>query len=402
MRDRLKVICYMVAVNLIAGQLLAAPAETEEPKPENAVPIAKPTKTSWSSFRNGPQQRGVAETKLPKTLELLWTYETEFGVSGTAAIVGDHVYVPAIDGFLFCFERTTGKLLWKYRSIESDDPDDFAPGFKAAPLVTDQVVITGDEDGLLHAVDRKTGQKVWTFTSQAEIAGGANVTGDKVIFGSHDSHLYCVNLSDGKLVWKFQTQDRVNCAPAIADGHTFISGCDEHLRVISIDEGKQIADVPLNSFLIASPAVWDNTLYVGTYTSQVVALDWKKTEFVWKYQDGDEEFPYHSSAAITEKYLVVGGRDKELHCLDRTTGKEIWKFRTRAGIDSSPAIVDNRVYFGSSDGNLYGVDLMSGEELFKHNAGRDITAGPAIGENVLVVGAEGNRGKIYCFGKKPE
>lgn len=395
MRSRYLVICLIVSLVSFTG---GTSSRADETPPE----VTKPSKTSWSSFRNGAQQRGVAGSTLPEKLELLWTYSTEFGVFGTAAIVGSHVYVPTIDGLLLCLNRDTGSLIWKYRSIESEDPKAFAPGFKAAPLITDELAMVGDEDGVFHAVDRKTGKKVWSFASEAEIAGGANLAGDKVIFGSHDSHLYCLNLSDGKLNWKFQTQDRVNCAPAIADGHTFISGCDEHLRVISVDEGKQIADIPLNSFLIASPAVWDNILYVGTYSSEVVALDWKTTEYEWKYRNGDKEFPYHSSAAITEKHLIVGGRDKELHCVDRVTGKEIWKFRTRAGIDSSPAIVGDRVFFGSSDGNLYGVNIATGKEVFKYNAGRDITAGPAIGENVLVVGAEGNRGKIFCFGKKPE
>ncbi|MDC0273250.1 PQQ-binding-like beta-propeller repeat protein [Planctomycetaceae bacterium] len=395
MRSRYISICMITAAFLSIGEIVS---NADEKSPT----ISKPSKTSWASFRNGEQQRGVAGSKLPDKLELLWTYDTEFGVSGTSCIVGNQVYVPTIDGLLLCLNRDTGSLIWKYRSIESEDPKSFAPGFKAAPLITDQFALVGDEDGVFHAVDRNTGKKAWSFASEAEIAGGANLSGDKVIFGSHDSHLYCLNLSDGKFKWKFQTQDRVNCAPAIADGHTFISGCDEHLRVISIDEGKQIADIPLNSFLIASPALWDNILYVGTYGSEVVALDWKKTEYEWKFRDGKKEFPYHSSAAITEKYLIVGGRDKELHCLDRNTGKEIWKFPTRAGIDSSPAIVGDRVFFGSSDGNLYGVSIVSGKEVFKHNAGRDITAGPAIGENVLVVGTEGNRGKIFCFGKKLE
>lgn len=363
--------------------------------------IKKPDRTSWASFRNGPQQRGVAGSTLPQKLELLWDYETEYGVAGTAAIVGEHVYVPTLDGFLFCLNRTDGELIWKYRSIESDDPDDFAPGFKAAPLVTDQLVLVGDEDGVFHAIRRENGKQAWTpFVTDAEIAGGANPYKDKVIFGSHDSFLYCLNLADGSLAWKFQTEDRVNCAPAIADGHTFISGCDEHLRVISIEDGKQQADVPLNSFLIASPAVWDEMLYVGTYASEVVALDWKKTEFRWRHRDGDQDFPYHSSAALTEKYVILGGKDKQLHCLDRQTGEPVWSFKTRAAVDSSPAIVDERVFFGSADGNLYGVDLNTGKEVFSYAAGRDINAGPAIGENVLVVGSEGTRGKIFCFGDK--
>ena len=64
--------------------------------------LSAPSKSSWTSFRNGAQQRGVSHTTLPEKLTKLWEYPTEFGVTGTAAIVGDHVYVPILDGFLLC------------------------------------------------------------------------------------------------------------------------------------------------------------------------------------------------------------------------------------------------------------------------------------------------------------
>ncbi|HUG19558.1 MAG TPA: PQQ-binding-like beta-propeller repeat protein [Planctomycetaceae bacterium] len=377
---------------VLVGCLLTSLATCAEPV------VTAPTEASWVSFRNGPEQRGVSKSSLPEQLELLWERKTEFGVAGTAAIVGSHVYVPTIDGILFCLNRTDGQEIWSYRSVE--DPKTFAPGFKASPLVTEKLVLVGDEDGVLHALDRLTGKKVWSFQSDAEVAGGATPFGDKIVFGSYDSFLYCLNQSDGSLVWKFQTEDRINCAPAIADGHTFVSGCDEHLRIINLDSGKQVADIPLKSFLIASPALWEDQLYVGTYTGLVVAIDWKKRDFTWTFDDPDTEFPFHGSAAVTEKYVLAGSHDKKMHCLDRTSGAEKWSFPTRAQINSSPAIVGDRVFFGSNDGNLYGVNLETGKETFKQLLGRKVTAGPAIGEGVLVVGAEDNRGKIYCFGKK--
>lgn len=375
-----------------AALYAAAPVDSAEPTP--------PTKTSWASFRNGHEQRGIAGSPLPDKLELLWEYPTEFGVSGTAAIVGESVYVPTVDGYLLCLNKKDGKLVWRYRSIVSNDEDDFAPGFKASPLVTDKFVFVGDEDGVFHAVNRRDGGNAWKFRTDAEIAGGANISGEKVIFGSHDSFLYCVNASDGAVVWKFQTENRVNCAPAISGRHTFISGCDEHLRAINIDTGKQEEDIPLGSFLIASPAVVGDLLYVGTYASEVVALNWKTETFPWRFHKSNDEFPYHSSAAVTEKYVLVGGRDRQMHCLDRATGEEKWSFRCKAAIDSSPAVVGGRVFFGASDGNLYELDIESGKEVWRFTAGRDIVAGPAIGENVLVVGSDGARGKIFCFGKK--
>lgn len=360
--------------------------------------LSPPGPESWPSFRNGSAQLGVAKTKLPEPLVLKWKFPASDGVPGTAAIVGGRVYVGLLKGELVCLNLQSGEPVWSYRSIDDPDPKAFAPGFKAGCLVTTDAVYIGDEDGMFHAVDRATGRKRWTFTTQGEIAGCASPVGEHIIVGSHDSFLYCLNAADGKEVWKFQTQDRVNCSPAVVDGFTFVAGCDEHLRVIDVQTGKQRSDIPLESYLIASPAVLGDMLYVGTYASEVVAVDWKNEKIVWRYKDVSREFPYHASAAVTDKFVVVGGRDKQMHCIDRVTGRGVWTFPTRGRIDSSPAIVGERVYFGSSDRNIYGVNLADGKEVWKFNAEGEITAGIAVGEGHLVVGSEGSQGYVYCFG----
>lgn len=361
---------------------------------------APPTATSWVSFRNGHAQRGIAGSPLPARLELLWKRKTVHGVVATAAIVGNHVYVPTLNGFLRCLDRKTGKEIWSYRSVDNPDPDAFAPGMVSAPTVSSDTVYVGDEEGLLHAVDRATGKKRWVFKTDAKIPGGAQVVGEQVIFGSHDSFLYCVTAAEGKLVWKFQTMDRINCAPAIAGDYTFVAGCDEHLRVINIQTRKQKADIPLNSYLIASPAVLGPMLYVGTYKGEVIALNWQTDQIVWRYKNPRQEQPFHASAAVTEKYVIVGGHDKRLHCLDRKRGTLLWAFPTRAQINSSAVVVGNRVFFGSDDRRVYSVRISDGKLLWKYNIGTAVTAGPAVGENCLVVSGGDAGGFIYCFGRK--
>jgi outer membrane protein assembly factor BamB len=361
---------------------------------------AAPGPTSWASFRNGDQQLGVATSKLPEKLEVLWKVKTQDGVVATSAIVGDRVYVPGLSGDLLCLDKKNGKKVWAYRSIDDPDPKQFAPGFKSAPRVTANSVYVGDEDGVLHSVDRVTGKRRWKATTDAEIAGCAAVVGDKVIVGSHDNFLYCFNSKDGTLAWKFETQDRVNCSPAIVEKYTFVAGCDAHLRVIDIEDGKEVGDIPLESYLIASPAVMGDVLYVGNYGAEVLAVDWKKKQIVWRYKDPVKEFPIHASAAVTKKYVIVGGHDKQMHCIDRETGNGVWTFLTKGRIDSSAVIVGDRVFFGSADRNLYALSIDKGESVWTFNAGQSITAGPAVGENVLVVGCEGSGGFVYCFGKK--
>ena len=362
--------------------------------------VAPSRQDNWPSFRHDIRQTGVASSDLPEKLELLWKFKAGEMVTSTAAIVDGQVFVASLKGEVTCLDLKSGQPVWVYHSKKAAAPDDFLPGFKASPLVTETSVFLGDEDGVFHAIDRKTGKRQWVFQSNAEIISSATPYDDQVLFGSYDSNLYCLKASSGEQVWQFTTEDRVNCSPAISGHFTFVAGCDAHLRVIDILTGKQQTDIPLGTYLIASPAVAGDLLYVGTFESEVVALNWKKAERVWTQKDPKREFPYHSSAAITDQVVVVGGQDKRVHCLRRQDGQELWTFTTRGKVNSSPVIVGDRVFVGSNDGNLYGLRLKDGTEFWRHTDGRPFSASPAVGNGCLVIGSESSEGFVYCFGKK--
>jgi eukaryotic-like serine/threonine-protein kinase len=375
---------------------------TTAPLPNTVVVPSPPGPESWATFRNGYGQLGIATTALPNDPQPLWHLKTAEGMVGCAGVVGGQVYLPCLNGQLLSVDRLTGKQQWSYRSIESTNPNDFAPGFKAAPTVSVDTVYVGDEEGTLHAVDRKNGKLKWKFTTGNEIAGSVALVGENIIFGSHDSFLYCLKASDHSVAWKFPTENFVNCSTAVEGNYTFIAGCDTKVRVIDIREGKQVYEVPLGegAYLIASPAVIGNMLYVGTHDGRVVGVDWKEQRVVWTFIDEAHPLEYRSSAAVTDKFVILGGYDKKLHCLDRATGKEVWNYQTRGHVESSPAVVGERVFFGSGDGNVYAVTLKEGKKVWQFRAGRSITASPAVGEKCLVIGTDGPDGTVYCFGAK--
>ncbi|MFP6762920.1 MAG: PQQ-binding-like beta-propeller repeat protein, partial [Planctomycetaceae bacterium] len=370
-------------------------------KPDSPSAGKASSSSAWPSFRNGNQLRGIATSNLPDSLQLLWKVSVQDGVTATAAIVGDFVYAGTFGGELICFERQTGKRVWTYFSAARKKPGDFIPGFQSSPSVHSSTILIGDEDGILHAVDRKTGLAKWKLTTNAEIIASAAVIGDRAIVGSYDYTLYCVDIESGKTVWKFDTADRINGSPAIAGNLTFVTGCDQHLRAINIETGKEEFDMNLERFLIASPAVMGQMLYVGTHESEVLAIDLTTQEVLWRYDNSKGELPYHSSAAVTDNRVIIGCQDKQLHCLDRKTGVRQWAFLSRGQINSSPVVVGNsRVFVGSNDGHIYEIDLTNGRQRWKMKLGRSVTASPAVGEGVLVIGAEGTEGEIYCFGQK--
>ena len=99
----------------------------------------------------------------------------------------------------------------------------------------------------------------------------------------------------------------------------------------------------------------------------MLAVDLAARKQAWHYEHPERKFPFYSSAALPEGRVVLGGRDKMVHCLDAATGAARWTYATRARVDSSPAVAGERVYVGSSDGRLYVLELGSGAVLQEHD-----------------------------------
>lgn len=362
---------------------------------------AEPRPDTWNSFRNGLQNQGVATHPLPETLELLWEFTTPDGTASTPVIANGKTYVGTLSGEIHCFDLKSGKKEWTYQSVEEVAANDIAPGFNAALALNSELVFAGDDFGGFHAVDRTIGKQRWMFATEGEIVGGAQVVGDKVIFGSHDGYLYCLRANSGDQIWKAETHGPVNATPAIAGKHTFTTGCDQPvLRVFDIETGTTTQEVPLDSLLVASAAVDGDTLYFGTDGGTVFALDWKTPKEVWSFSIPKREQQIQSSPALTAEFVIIGSRDKHVHCIDRQSGELRWSFATRGRVDCSPVIAGDRVYFGSADKNMYALNIADGKEVWKYSAKQSITGSPAIAEGYLVIGTDPSDGKILCFGKK--
>src|SRR5262249_18835568 len=168
--------------------------------------------------------------------------------------------------------------------------------------------------------------------------------------------LYCLD-ADGKKAWQFKVPGGpVMATPPVADGRTYVSGCDSKLHFVNVKTGMELATIDLEGQTGATPAIRGDALYVGTMSNQVLAIDIKDKKVTWAFESTRNQ-PFFASAAVTDKLVVAGGRDKRVYAIDRATGKQVWTFVTEGRIESSPVIVGNRVYVGSMDEHLYVIDL---------------------------------------------
>jgi eukaryotic-like serine/threonine-protein kinase len=355
-------------------------------------PRLAPT-NDWRQFRGSPRLTGVSASIPPATLKLLWTYDAGDVIDSSAAIADGVVYVGGDDGDLFALDLASGTLRWKYTTGNLIG--------ESSPAVGAGVVYIGDLGGIVHAVNTHDGKALWTFRTGSEIKSSPvvvpGVSGrDVVLIGSYDGHLYALDARTGVVRWKVLTNGMVHATPAVQDGLAFIAGCDAIFRAIRVTDGRQMYQVESGSYTAASPVVDGDRAYFGTFNYEVLAIDLKKRTVVWRYSQPDAQFPYYSSAALSNGRVIVGGRDKIVHAIDAATGKAAWTFATKARVDSSPVVAGGRVYVGSSDGRLYVLDAASGKKLSEFDTGAAITASPALAGGRVVVGTQD--GRLYVFG----
>lgn len=347
------------------------------------------TADSWPQFRANQNLTGVAASAVPDNLKLMWTYDAGESIESSAAIADGTVYVGASTGDLLAVDLSSGKLKWKYKTKDMI--------LESSPAVSGGMVFVGDQVGVFHAVNAATGKGVWSYATGAEIKCSPVIVGDKVLIGSYDGSLYCFQMRDGKTVWRFKTDNYVHGTPSVVDGVAYFAGCDEIFHGIRVTDGKEVVRVPAGGNTASSAVTNGTAFFFGNFNNEVVSLNLKLKKQAWLYTHPQRQFPFYSSAALIGNKVVIGGRDKMVHCLNAATGKAFWTFRTNARVESSPAIASGKVYVGSNDGRFYVLDLLKGTKLWEFNAGGALSASPAIASGRIVIGDQ--NGKLYCFGE---
>ncbi len=349
------------------------------------------TGNEWPAHRGGQDLKGISQGKIGESLKLDWEFSTGDYLKSSVVVSKGLAFVGAETGIVFAISIVDGKEVWRYK---------ISLGIDAPPLVHGGVLYVGSTDGFLYALNAKDGKLIWKYETNGEIMGAANQAvrpkskDPVVVVGSYDNFVHCVSAKTGKKVWTFETQNYVNGVPTIYDDkYVVFGGCDSVLYVVGLEDGKLVRSVEVEAPIAASVSVSEGIGYVGNMDRAVMAFDLESGDVAWNYRQ--KNFPYFSSPAVTSTHVLIGGRDKGLHCINRVSGKQGWRFSARGRIDSSPVVAHGKVVFGSMDGKLYILSLKDGKEIASYEVGEPISSTPAVLNGRILVSCED--GNIYSF-----
>jgi outer membrane protein assembly factor BamB len=133
-------------------------------------------------------------------------------VYSTAAVKFGRVYLGSLDGRVYSFVASSGKLAWSHST------GNYVYGSPAVARVpgTKPSVYIGSYDGNFYALDARNGKQRWKYHAGNKISGSPTIVGNVVYFANLGAkETSGVDVRNGKRVFKY---GRGSFTPVISDG----------------------------------------------------------------------------------------------------------------------------------------------------------------------------------------
>ncbi|MEP2737263.1 MAG: PQQ-binding-like beta-propeller repeat protein [Erythrobacter sp.] len=249
----------------------------------------------------------------------------------------------------------------------------------AAPVVGDGRLIAVDTDGVVHALDAKTGARVWTHRMEIDdkmeasaFGGGASIDSGRVYATNGVGEVVALNAADGSQIWKAKPAGPLRGSPTIAFGQVYVMTQDNQIFALDAATGKLAwneggSSTQAGVFGVAAPAAGQGTVIAGYSSGELNAHRYENGRTLWadalartsistevgSLTDIDAD-PIIDSGRVYA--LGQGGR---MAAYELVTGQRVWELNL-AGI-STPAIAGEWIFTLTDDARLLAIARSTGK-----------------------------------------
>lgn len=239
----------------------------------------------------------------------------------------------------------------------------------ARPTAAQGRVFAQTIDGELIALDAKTGEQIWSYSSQVPLltlrgTSAPVTTRDVVYTGFASGKVVALRASNGEPIWEQRIMlpegrselDRivdVDASPLVLGGSVFGQAYQGRMMQLGARDGRPRWEVEASSYL--DLAAGYGQVYAVEEKDTVTAVDQTRGEIIWQHEllaRRDLTAPLAYS-----NYLVVGDAEGYLHVMAQRDGRMMGRVRVnRKGL---------RTPFTLADGTFYVLDNAGGLHAYK-------------------------------------
>lgn len=318
------------------------------------------------------------------------------------------IYVAGRNGQVKAIDTTNGKTLWNSDVSESSFFRSQSALLSGGVSVDNKYVYVGSERAVVYALERDTGKLVWQQKVKGEVVASPVASDNKLLVHTTNGFLQALNRDTGVQVWETNLDVptlalRGQSTPTVAYGAVIIGDDNGHVNAIFLNDGnliwQQRISQPSGSTEIAklndvdsTPVVIDGVVYALGYNGNMVALDLRSGQTIWKRNIGST----HSFVIDSGRIFIVDQEDR-LQALSMDGGAVIWKQNDLLHRQlTDPVMYQGYIIVGDAEGYLYWIDALNGEfvHLQKINSSGFLSQ-PIVANNKLIVQAR--NGDVYAF-----
>jgi outer membrane protein assembly factor BamB len=348
------------------------------PQPTPKLAARGPERFAWPLY--GYNHEHTRFFPAPPTVrppfKFTWVHNEHALLEFPPVIYGQDIFQLADNGVLTALDRRTGSVIWT-RSIGTLSAS--TPAVNSTTVYA-TVLASGVPGvaGRVWALNVRDGHTRWYRNLSSPSESSPQLDRGRVFFGSQSGLVYALNARNGHVDWTYQAGGSVKASPTLAGGLLYFGDYSGHVQAVSEGTGRQIWRSSSEGALLGSgtfystPAVIYGRVYLGNTDGRVYAYDAYNGRLDWAVQTGDYVY---SSPAVTNApglgpTVYVGSYSGTFYAINARTGYVSWKFATSGRISGSPTIIGRIVYFADlGEKRTYGLGISTGRVLYEIGKG---------------------------------
>ncbi len=222
----------------------------------------------------------------------------------------------------------------------------------------------------------------WQASLPNDITSPPLCASDLLLFGDGQGLLWAMDVERGEVRWKFDTGRPILAAPAVSGGIVYVAAGDR-LYALEAANGLFLWSTSADDRLTASPLLLGNLLFFGTEGGTFYALEARRGTERWRFEAGDAIL---SPAAGSRNTVLFGDASGLLYALDAVQGTLRWQIELERLL-APPSIAEGMVYVGlgggMEGGRMVALSLVDGSIRWSTSLSGDILSAPAVGDEMV-------------------
>lgn len=191
-----------------------------------------------------------------------------------------------------------------------------------------------------------------------------------------------VDVSGIQPTWTFTTEDEIRSSPVAFGDNVYIGSYDTNIWALETKTGELAWKKATEGGIAVTPAIdteYKQVLF-GSEDYTFNAWDYRDSRLNWSYTTSDK---IRSSATVAHGHVFFGSDDGKLYALIAHNGRFMWDYLTDAPIRSKPCVTNDRIIFGNEAGEIIALEL-NGTKKWAVSAKRAVTSSPVVDEENFV------------------